>query len=342
MKISAFVSGLAGLVIACGAASAQQYLTTTIAGTSSLGTGYSGDMGPATAAQFFNPLCVAVDSHGNYYIADSKNYVIRMVAAATGIITTIAGNGTLGFSGDGGPATSAQISTVEGLAVDSAGNVYIADTGNARIRVVTAATGNISTLAGTGTRGVTGDRGPAINAELFLPAGLAIDGQGNLYIADYGAGAVRKVFPNGMINNVAGIELVGFAVFPGEGGFATNATLGMPYSVAVDESGNLFIADIGTSSIREVTTDGRIHTFVQQVSTASLATDPAGNLYYGDYRQNVVVKVYPNGATQTIAGSYVAGYLGDYGPEFSPNSTSRMGLRLIRQPTFTWPITPTT
>ena len=306
------VQSLIGLELANGAAYGQQYLTTTDAVMGGAN-GYAGDGGPALSAQFANPLCVAVDSQGNYYIADSKNFVIRKVSAGSALISTVAGNGTIGFSGDGGPATSAQISTVSALAVDGGGNLYISDTGNARVRIVTT-DGNINTLAGNGTRGNGGDGGPAANAQLYFPAGLAIDAKGNLYIADYGLGVIRKVSPQGIITRFAGVEFVGFGAFPGEGGPALNATLGLPHSLAADESGNVFVADIGTSSIRKITTDGKIHTFVPQVSTASLAADPAGNLYYADYRQNTVVKVYPNGSGATIAGSYTAGYVGDYAP----------------------------
>ena len=312
MKSLRSISGLIlSLALTNGIASAQQYVSSTIAGT--VGSpGYAGDGGPAIAAQITNPLCVAVDSKGNFYIADSKNYVIREVSAATGIISTVAGNGTLGFSGDGGPATAAQISTVEGLVVDSSGNIYISDTGNARIRIVSAS-GIISTYAGTGVRGDSGDHGPAVNARIFLPAGLALDQKGDLYIADYGNGTVREVSPTGIISTAAGVDFIGFAVFPGDG-IAGDTTLGQPYSLAVDESGNLYVGDIGTSSIRKVLPNHQISTYVPQVSTASIAIDSAGNLYYADYRASTIVKVYPNGVLSTIAGNYRAGYLPDGQP----------------------------
>ncbi len=323
MKILRSISGLIlGVALISPAltnsvASAQQYISSTIAG--EIGSpGYTGDGGAATAAQMTNPLCVALDSKGNYYFVDSKNYVIREVSAATGIINTVAGNGTLGFSGDGGPATAAQLSTVEGLAVDSSGNIYISDTGNARVRVVNSSSGIISTYAGTGTRGDTGDHGPAAKAELFLPAGLALDQKGNLYIADYGSATVREVTAAGIITTAAGVDYVGFAIFPGANGPAGAATLGLPYAVVVDESGNLYIDDIGSSSIRKVSPTRQISTFVPQVSTASLAVDPAGNLYYADYRASTIVKVYPNGTLSTIAGNYRAGYL----PDGQPGVTS--------------------
>jgi len=320
MTSSRIISGLIisltvfiGLTSLGGAASAQQYITSTVAGTVAT-PGYLGDGSAAFGAEISNPLCIALDSKGNYYIADSKNFVVRMVSASTGVISTVAGTGTEGYSGDGGPATSAALSTVEGLAVDSSGNLYISDTGNARIRVVNAATGIISTYAGTGARGDTGDHGPALSAEIFMPAGLAIDFAGNLYIADYGNGTVRKVTSTGMITTAAGVDFIGFAVFPGDDGPAGQATLGLPYSVAVDESGVLYIGDLGSSSIRKVGTNGHISTLVPQVATAGLAVDPSGNLYYGDYRASTIVKTYPNGFQATIAGNYVSGYATDGAP----------------------------
>ncbi|HWE48897.1 MAG TPA: hypothetical protein VG273_03865 [Bryobacteraceae bacterium] len=306
------VSGLIFSFALTYGAFAQQYVSSTVAGTPG-SSGYTGDGGPATAATMSNPICVAVDPSGNYYFVDSKNYVVREVNAATGVINTVAGNGTAGFSGDGGPATSAQLSNVEGLAIDSLGNLYIADSGNARVRLVDL-NGNISTYAGSGTRGYSGDHGPAVNANLFLPAGLALDLNGNLYIADYGSATVREVSSTGIITTAAGVNFIGFAIFPGSFGPAASATLGLPYSVAVDESGNLFIGDLGSSSIRKVDANHKISTFVPQVSTASLAVDPAGNLYYPDYRASTIVKVYPNGTQATIAGNYYSGYMQDGGP----------------------------
>jgi uncharacterized protein (TIGR03437 family) len=306
--VSGLIFGICSLALSQGALFAQQYLSSTIAGTVG-SSGYTGDGGPAISATMSNPICVAVDSKGNYYFVDSKNYVVREVTT-DGNINTIAGNGTPGFSGDGGPANAAQLSTMEGLAVDSSGNIYISDTGNARVRVVNTS-GIISTYAGSGTRGFSGDHGLAVNARLFLPAGLALDQKGNLYIADYGNATVREVSPAGVITTAAGVNFIGFAIFPGEFGPAASATLGLPYSVAADESGNLYIGDIGSSSIRKVDTNHKITTFVSQVSTASLAVDPAGNLYYPDYRTSTIVKVSPNGTVSTIAGNFASGFLPD-------------------------------
>jgi hypothetical protein len=186
--------------------------------------GFSGDGGPATSASFslnsFNVTSgrVAVDSTGNIYIADAGNDRIRKVSGGT--ITTIAGNGTNGFSGDGGPATAAALSGPAALAVDSAGNVYIADFFNGRIRKVSG--GIITTIAGNGTNGPSGDGGPATGAALSGPKGLAVDSAGNVYIADLNQ--IRKV-SGGIITTIAGIGTSGFA---GDGGPATSAALSSP------------------------------------------------------------------------------------------------------------------
>jgi hypothetical protein len=208
-----------------------------------------------------------VDSAGNVYIADSMNNRIRKVAAATGIITTVAGNGTAGYSGDGGAATSAEINNPGGVAVDSAGNLYIADTVNSLIREVSASTGVISTLAGDLVRcrrfcllysplaGYSGDGGPALGAQLNTPTAIRLDSAGNIYIADSGNGRIREVNAStGVINTVAGNGTLGFS---GDGGAATSAELGISCAgcgatIALDSSGNLYIGDTGNVRVRVV------------------------------------------------------------------------------------------
>lgn len=320
------------LVVFCGSASAQHlrrprtststapplYLTSNFAGSPDQ-PGYAGDGSLATTALLSNPVAIAIDSKGNLYISDSNNHVIREVFAADGTIQTIAGNGTPGIAGDGGPATSGEFSLASSLAVDSAGNLYIADGPNARVRMVNAATGNISTIAGAGGYGYTGDGGPATAANLFYPSGVAVDAAGNVYIADSGNSTVRVVSAaTQIITTIAGTGVNGgnpTSGIPGEGFPATAANLDLPYAVAVDESGNIFIADGGTSTIRKIGKDGLIHTIATDVGTTSMVADPAGDLYYADYHANALNKLYPDGTVVTIAGipgSY--GFAGDGGP----------------------------
>ncbi len=245
--------------------SAGTGLITTFAGTGV--SGYSGDNGPATNALFNYPYGLSIDSAGDLYVADEGNSAIRMIAAATGVITTVAGNGTPGFAGDGGLAASSQLSYPLGTAVDSSGNLYIADSENSRIREVAAKTGIITTVAGSGQFGYAGDGGPATAAELEDPWGVAVDSSGNLYIADTDNNVIRKVTAStGVITTVAGSHpnpYDNYGGYSGDGGPATSALLYFPEDVAVDTSGNLFIADTYNQVIREVTaSNGIINTIV--------------------------------------------------------------------------------
>jgi len=217
---------------------------TTVAGG---GTSGLGDGGPATSASLSYPTGVAVDASGNLFIADEINNRIRKVSAS-GIITTVAGNGAVAFAGDGGPATSASLSGPNGVTVDASGNLFIADTGNNRIRKVSAS-GIITTVAGNGAPGFAGDGGPATSAELSSYAfGVAVDTSGNLFIADALNNRIRKVSASGIITTVAGGGTSGL----GDGGPATLAAVGLPYGVFVDTSGNLLIADTENDRIRKV------------------------------------------------------------------------------------------
>ncbi len=174
---------------------------TTVAGNGTAG--YSGDGGAATGAELHNPNGVAVDAAGNLFIVDENNAVIRKVAAGTGVITTVAGNGTPGFSGDSGPATSAELNQPDYVALDAAGNLYIADGLNDRIRVVNANTDIITTVAGNGMQGYSGDSGAATSAELYNPTAIVVNAAGYIYIADSGNSRVRKVNTGGIITTVA-------------------------------------------------------------------------------------------------------------------------------------------
>jgi sugar lactone lactonase YvrE len=211
------------------------------------GGGFGGDGSAATNASLSYPWAVAFDCTGNLYIADYGNNRIRKVDD-NGIISTVAGNGSHGYSGDSGLATTASLSYPSGVALDAAGNLYIVDAGNNRIRKV-GANGIITTVAGNGSAGYSGDGGAATNASVATPAGVGLDTYGNLFFADYYNNRIRKVDTNGIISTVAG---GGIAAFSGDGGPATNASLAAPYGVALDASGNLYIADYTNNRIREV------------------------------------------------------------------------------------------
>ena len=221
---------------------------TTFAGTNVAG--YYGDGGAATSAQLNLPLGVALDSAGNLYIADTLISMIRKVAS-NGTITMVAGSTLSGYGGDGGAATSAQLHEPFGVTVDAAGNMYISDTFNHEVRKVTT-DGTITRIAGTGTRGYSGDGGPATEAKLNYPEGLAVDSAGNLFIADSLNCRIRVVTPSGIITTVAGTGKFGSL---GDGGPATSAQLNTPSGVALDAAGNLYIADSQNSLVRRLTPD---------------------------------------------------------------------------------------
>jgi sugar lactone lactonase YvrE len=250
-------------------------IITTVAGNGVQG--FSGDNGPATAAQLDSPAGLALDSAGDLYIADSHNHRIREVSSATGTIATIAGTGVPGFSGDGGPAKSAQLDRPTALAFDSAGNLYLADTSNHRVRRIAAATGAITTVAGNGIEAFAGDNGPATDASIDSPTGLALDSSGNLYIADTHNGRVREVAAaTGIISTVAGAGVVGGNVqsFGGDNGPATAAGLALPRGITIDSAGNLYFADSANHRIRRISPTGTITTVAGQ-GTENFAGDGA-------------------------------------------------------------------
>ncbi len=203
--------------------------------------GYSGDGSTATASQLNTPYGVYVDTSGILYISDSSNHCIRKVTQS-GIISTIAGTGSAGYSGDGGSATSAQLKKPFGICIDSSNNIYIADNGNSRIRMFTVG-GNISTVAGTGTVGCSGDGGSATSAQIDKPNGICIDSSNAIYIADNNNFCVRKFTVGGNITTVAGIG--GSVGYSGDGGLATSAQMFITKGVCLDGSGNLYITDNG-------------------------------------------------------------------------------------------------
>lgn len=210
-------------------------------------TGYSGDGGQAIAASINNPMGLVVDSAGDIYISDFGNAVVRKVSAS-GVITTVAGTGAPGYSGDGGQGIKAQLNGPMGLALDHAGNLYIADSANSVVRMVTPS-GTISTFAGNGVLGYSGDGGPAASASLSTPVGVAIDSSGNVYISDTGANVIRMVTPGLKIMTVAGTGAVGYS---GDGGPAGQATFNNPTGIGLDASSDLYVADSGNNAIRLV------------------------------------------------------------------------------------------
>lgn len=264
----------------------------TIAGDGTAGY-VGGDDIPASTAEVRFPGGLALDGAGNLYIADTGNNVIRMISASTGIITRVAGIGGHGFTGDGGPATAARLNNPEGVAVDANGNLWIADTDNNAIRKVSAATRNISTVAGTGAGGYSGNGGLATSAQLDGPYAVAFGNAGNWYIADAGNNVVRKVDSSNIITTVAGNGNGGIT---GDGGLATSADLNSPSGLAVDPAGNIYIAARSgnkDSEIRKVSAStGKITTLalnttslyqpVQLDGPIGLSIDGNGNLFFAD------------------------------------------------------------
>jgi sugar lactone lactonase YvrE len=282
---------------------------------------FSGDNGPATSAALAKPTNVAADAAGNIYIADADNHRVRMVDTS-GNITTFAGNGVQGFLGDGGPATSASLDTPTSVAVYN-NTVYIADSRNNVIRAVSG--GTITTVAGSnaGTAGYSGDGGPAITALLDCPRGVAVDANGNLYIADTKNHVVRLV-AGGTISTLAGNGQQGFQ---GDNGSAIAASLDTPSSIAVDLLGHIFVADTHNQRIREVS-GGKISTFAGNGALGFLgegtpavnaafdhplgvAADGSGNIYIADSNNQRVRRVDTTGTITTVVANGQEGFFGD-------------------------------
>jgi len=284
---------------------------------------YNGTNIQANTARVYIPRNSAFGKDGNYYVADQGNHMIRKIDT-NGVITTVAGNGTEGFDGDGGPATEAKINNPRGVTVDSKGNLYISDTANNRIRKVDTS-GNISTLAGNGNAAYSGDGAASTSSEINFPYQITVDASDNIYFADKSNHVIRKIDVNGNISTVAGNNEGGYS---GDGGQATNAQLAGPLGVAFDADGNLYIGDSGNHVIRKVDPNGIISTlagtaqesgFVDGVTgtqarfytPSTLAIDSKGNLYVTDSSNHRVRKITPDGAVSTIAGNGYRTYTAD-------------------------------
>jgi cysteine-rich repeat protein len=287
------------------------------------GRGHSCGDGPAVNAQFGFPRHVAVDGRGNVLVADSESRCVRRIDVATGTITRVAGDGSNGYSGDGGPATSAQMSTPWSVAVDGAGNLFVADPWHNVVRRVDAVTGVITTAAGDGTSGDSGDGGPATNAQLNFPIGVGVDGRGNLFVAN--ARSVRRVdATTGIISTVAGSSVTGRTL---DGVAATSALLSSRY-VATDRHGNLLVSDLGATLLHLIQApSGTIETIAglgdEFRHPLGLSVDPDGNVLVVDWGRNCVHRVdVSTGATTTVAGGSGAGYGGD--GDFAVNALLNM------------------
>jgi len=327
-KMLAVRLAIAALFISGAFSFATGQTITTIAGDT---LGYGGDAGPAVKASLNYPSAVAVNARGNIFISDENNDRLRMVDGKTGIIITLAGTGTGGFSGDNGPAADAQINGPSGIAFDKEGNIYFADECNARIRRIDIKTRVITTVAGNGLQAYSGDGGPAADASFIHPSGLAIDAAGNMYIADWGSNTIRKI--DAVSGNIITIAGSGEPGSGGDGGLAKLAKLNGVNEVAVDNKGNLYMTDSYNNRVRRIdlktgiiytvagtgdmgySGDGAIGTDAEVSGPTGVTTDTAGNVFFCDWGNSCVRRIdYSTGVITTVAGRGEAGHSGDGGP----------------------------
>lgn len=315
---------LGGVAMADSAEQVPRFIISTVAGTGELG--FSGDGGPAVAAQIQKPTAVALSSQGHLYIADEQNKRVRMVGL-DGIISTVVGTGRTEVQSEERLAVETNLDNAYGIAVDQEDNLYVLSRGHGKIFKV-GKDGIARHIAGMGERGFAGDGGPAIDAQINFSNHLVADAEGNLFVADTGNQRIRKISPDGIISTVAGMGEMGFA---GDGGPAIEAQFAYPAAIAIDGEGSLYIADFNNHRIRKISPDGIIETIagtgepgyngdgknalVSQIGEpCGVAVDRAGYVYIGDQVNNRVRVVTPSGLMHTVAGTGVRGYSGDGGP----------------------------
>lgn len=312
---------LLSAIIICLSLHAQ--VITTIIGNGTMGS--TGDGGPATAATIDAPVRAVIDKAGNIYIAEPNYNIIRVVNKA-GIISHFGGTGAPAFGGDGGPASAAQFNYPSDLCLDDSGNLYVMDAANYRVRKINTA-GIVTTIGGNGTNGNTGDGGPAISGEIGC-GGINVDATGNLYIAQSYKSTIREISKAGILSTFAGNGQIGYS---GDGGPATAAEFNSPEAMVVDNSGNMYIADVGNNCIRKIDNTGIVTTIAgnglagysgdngpataaQLYYPTGIAFDSAGHIYIADSYNNCIRKIDNTGTITTIAGNGLAGYSGDGGP----------------------------
>jgi trimeric autotransporter adhesin len=307
------------------------------------GFGYDGDGGLSTAAKIGWVVNVEVDQDNNLYIADGSANVIRKVNASTGVITTVAGNGVSGYSGDGGAATGAQLDVPLGTAVDASGNILIVDTGNSSLRKVSSTDGKISTIAGSFSTGYDGDGGPASGARFWNLYDVDVDDTGNIYLADAGNNAIRMIEKStGTISTIAGLG-PDDAGYSGDSGPATLAKLNYPRALAVDDNGNVYVADSFNHVVRKIS-NGVITTIAGNGTSGysgdggpainsklfyptGIAVGNDGHVYISDAGNSVIRKIDAStGNISTIGGNGVPGYSGDGGPATAAKISDPWGI----------------